>query len=105
MEIIAVSLYFSNFLLSAIAAFLAMLLFRRYHEAGWLLLAVSLLGPFLSLLLRAVHGQQLFPYRTVGSKENGVIHVIYYWHFPGFYTLVVVALLLLIRSARDTRKA
>lgn len=105
MEIIAAILYFSNFLLSAVSASFAALLFRRHRQVGWLLLGVSFLWPFFSLAIRALHGHRLFPYHSEGSDSNGVAHVTYYWQIPGFYMLVVVALLLLIRDDRNARKA
>ena len=103
MEAIAAILYFSQFVLSAIAASLSIVLFRHYRNVGWLLLAVAFLSPFWFLLLRIVHGQPFFTYRTYGPAVNGIPTLTIRYDIPGFYMLVVVALLLLLRDARRGR--
>jgi hypothetical protein len=103
MEIIAPILYFSNFVLSAIAVSLAVMLFRHYRQVGWLLLAVAFLSPFIFLVLRLVHGQPLLTYRSFGPVVNGVAELKLRYDIPGFYMLVVAALLLLIRDARRAK--
>jgi hypothetical protein len=103
MEIIAAISYFSNFAFSAAAAILAVMLFRHYRHCGWLLLAAAFLWPFYTLLLRLINGRPLLTYRSIGSDINGAAQVTYHWQIPGFYMLVVAALILLIRDARRSK--
>ena len=103
MEILAAILHFSNFVLSATAAVLAVTLFRYYRHCGWLLLAVAFLSPFGFLLLRLLHGRPLLTYRSHGPVVDGVAQLTYRLEFPGFYMLVVAGLLLLIRDARRSK--
>lgn len=103
MVTVAAILHFSNYAFSAVAAILAVKLFRHYRHCGWLLLAVAFLSPFGFLLLRFVHDRPLFPYRSFGPGVNGLPHVTIHYDIPGFYMLVVAALLLLIRDARGGR--
>ena len=103
MEIIAAVLFFSNFALSVIAASLAVMLFRHHRQNGWLLLAVAFLCPFFTLLLRLVNGFALLNYRSVGSNAAGQAQEILHYNFPGFYLVVVAALLLLLRDARRSK--
>ena len=105
MEILAAILYFSNLLLSATAAVLAVMLFRHYRHCGWLLLAAAFLSPFGFLLLRLVHGRPLFTYISTGSDANGLAHAPIRYDIPGFYMVVVAGLLLLIRDARRNKQA
>jgi hypothetical protein len=101
MEAIAAVLFFANFALSAIAVSLSVMLFRQHRQIGWLLLAVDFLWPFFTLLLRLVHGMPLLTYRTgFGPVVNGVAQNTIHWQFPGFYMIVVAALLLLSRDSR-----
>lgn len=101
MEILAAILYFSNFVLSATAVFLAVLLFRRFHNCGWLVLAGAFTTPFIFLLLRWFSGHPLFTFMTTGSGVNGVSSVKIHYDFPGFYLAVVVGLLILLRDRRQ----
>jgi len=103
METLAAILYFSNFVFSAAAAVLAVMLFPHYRHCGWLLLAVAFLSPFGFLLLRFMNGRPLFNYISSGSDVNGLAHVTIRYDIPGFYILVVVALLLLIRDVRRSK--
>jgi hypothetical protein len=103
MEILAAILYFSNFAFSAAAAVLAVMLFRHYRHCGWLLLTVAFLSPFGFLLLRFLNGRPLFTYIGSGSDAYGFAHVTIRYDIPGFYMLVVAALLLLIRDARRSK--
>ena len=103
MEILAAILFFSNFALSATAAILAAILFRHYHYCGWLVLAVAFLSPFGFMLLRLLHGRPLLTYRSYGPVVDGVAQLNYHLEIPGFYMVVVAALLLLIRDARRNK--
>jgi hypothetical protein len=103
MEILAAILYFSNFALSGTAAILAVMLFRHYRYCGWLVLATAFLSPFGILLLRLLHGRPLLAYRSFGPVADGAGQLTYHLEIPGFYILVVAALLLLIRDARRNK--
>ena len=105
MEILAAILYFSQFALSATAAVLAVMLFRHYRYCGWLLLAVAFLSPFGFLLLRFLHGRPLLTYRSYGPAVDGLAQLTYRLEIPGFYIVVVAALLLLLRDARRNKSA
>jgi hypothetical protein len=105
MEIIAAILYFSNFLLSAMAVSLAVMLFRHHRNFGWLVLAAAFSSPFAFLLMRLVSGHPLFTYRILGPAVSGAGQVTYRIEIPGFYILVVAALLLLTRNARHENQA
>jgi len=100
---LAASLFFSNFAFSATAATLAVMLFRQSRHCGWLLLAVAFLSPFGFLLLRMLHGRPLLTYRSYGPVVHGVGQLTYRLEIPGFYMVVVAALLLLIRDARRNK--
>jgi hypothetical protein len=100
MEILAAILYFSQFAFSATAAVLAAMLFRHYRHVGWLLLAAAFLTPFVFLLLRFMNGRPLFTYYSIGPVVNGAAQITISYDIPGFYMIVVVALLSLIRDAR-----
>ena len=104
-EIIAASLYFSNFALSAIAATLAVKLFRHYRNVGWLVLAAAFLSPFVSLVMRSASSHRLFTYRVIGQAADGAAQMTYRFDIPGFYIAVVVALLLLLREVRHEGQA
>jgi hypothetical protein len=101
MEILAAILYFSNFALSAIAVCLAVVLFRRFRNCGWLFLAGAFTTPYIFLLLRFFSGHRLFTYKTVGAGVNGVTAVAIHYDFPGFYLAVVIGLLFLVRNRRQ----
>jgi hypothetical protein len=103
METVAAILYFLHFVLAAIAVSLCIMLFRHYRHVGWLLLAAAFLSPFAFLLMRLVNGLPLLTYRSVGSSVNGVSHMTIRYDLPGFYMLVVAALLLLMRDARRAK--
>jgi hypothetical protein len=103
MEVVAAILFFSNYVLVAIAVGLCIGLFRLHRQWGWLVLGVAFLWPFGALLLRLAHGMPFLTYRTVGTNHYGVAQLTYHWQFPGFYLVVVVALLLLMRDARRGR--
>jgi hypothetical protein len=103
MEILAAIAYFSNFALSASAAVLAFMLFRRSRHCGWLPLGVAFLSPFGFLLLRLLHGRPLLTYRVYGPVVDGVAQLTYRVEIPGFYMAVVAGLLLLIRDARRNK--
>lgn len=103
MEAVAAILFISQFVLSAIAASLAVVLFRHSRSVGWLLLAVAFLSPFAFLLLRLAHGLPLLTYHSYGRAANGALQVTVRYDIPGFYILVVVALFLLLREARRGR--
>jgi len=105
MEILAAILHFSNFVFSATATILAVMLFRQARHCGWLLLAIAFLSPFGFLLLRIVHGRPLLTYRSYGPVVDGVAQLNYRLEFPVFYMMVVAALLLLIRDARRNKRA
>jgi hypothetical protein len=99
-EIGAEILYFSQFALSAMAAALCVMLFRHGRQCGWLMLGVAFLSPFGFLLLRLVHGQTLFTYRSISPGANGMPQLTIRYQIPGFYIVVVVALLWLLRDVR-----
>ena len=74
MEAIAAILFVANFALSAIAVTLSVVLFRQHRQIGLLLLAVSFMWPFFTLLLRLVSGMPLLTYRAgFGPAVNGVV--------------------------------
>lgn len=104
MEILAAILFFSNLALSATAAILAVVLFRHYRHCGWLLLAVAFLWPFGSMLLRLLHHMRLLTYRSYGPVVDGLPQLTYHLQIPGFYLVVVAALVLLIRDAKRDKK-
>ncbi len=79
------------------------MLFRHYRQIGWLLLAVAFLSPFAFLVLRLVHGLPLLTYRSQGPIVNGLAQVTIHYDIPGFYLLVVAALVWLWRDARGGR--
>jgi len=105
MEAIAATLYFSNYLLSAIAVSLAVTLFRRHRNCGWLILAGAFTSPFIFLLMRWFSGHPLFTYKSVGPVINGVTTVTYRWDIPGFYLAVVIGLLFFVRDCRHDKSA
>jgi hypothetical protein len=105
MELIAAILYFSNYALSAIAVSLAVILFRRYRNCGWLILAGAFTSPFLFLLMRWFSGHRLFSYKTVGPVVDGAASVTYHYDIPGFYLAVVIGLLFFIRDFRHDPSA
>lgn len=102
METIAAILFFSQFVLAAVAVGLSVALFRHHRQFGWLLLAAAFCSPFVSILLRWMHGMPLLTYYQYGPQVNGVQTVIINWRIPGFYLLVVAGLVLLLRGARQS---
>lgn len=100
MEVIAATLYFSNYALSAIAVCLAVTLFRRHRNCGWLILAGAFTSPFIFLLMRWCAGHPLFSYETAGPVVNDISTVIYRYDIPGFYLAVVVGLLFFVQDHR-----
>ena len=100
LETVAAVLFFLDYALSATAVVLCVVLYRLYRQMGWLVLGVAFLWPFGVLLLRIVHGSPLLTYRSMGTDHYGVAELTYNWRFPGFYVVVVIALLMLIRAAR-----
>jgi hypothetical protein len=105
MEILSAIFYFSNFALSATAVFLAVLLFRRFRNYGWLLLAGGFTSPFFFLLLRLFSGHRLFTYKIVGAGANGVTDVTIHYEFPVFYLAVVIGLIFLVRAGKHGQAA
>lgn len=85
-ETIAAFLFYSNYVLSAIAVTLAVLLYRRNRNCGWLVLAVAFFSPFAILGWRIMHGDHVM----AGLRSN--------WRFPCFYAAMVVGLLLIKRD-------
>jgi hypothetical protein len=102
-EIIAAVLFYSNYVLAAIAIYLCVMLFRNYRNFGWLLLGCAFLFPFIFLAMRAALGRPLLTYRRYGTPIDGVPTLVVNWEFPGFYLIVVAALLLLLRAVRRAK--
>jgi hypothetical protein len=73
-------------------------LFRRSRQRGWLLVSVAFMQPFWTLLLRAIHGRQLFTYMTVGVAPDGSQRINYRVDFPVFYVVAIIGLYLLVRK-------
>lgn len=103
-EIIPAILFFSNYALAAIAIGLSIVLYRHYHQAGWLVLGAAFLSPYIFLALRLIHGQSLLTYRTIRPGTDGIPVVTYNMEIPGFYLITVAGLLLLIREARRGKR-
>lgn len=99
-ETISAILYFSNFALSATAIYLAVKLFRHYQNFGWLILACAFSEPFVLLLIRIIRGKRWFTYISYGPA-GGIAQVTVKWEIPCFYFAIVVALVLLVRGARQ----
>ena len=105
MEAIAATLYFSNYVLSAIAVSLAVILFLRHRNCGWLILAGAFSSPFAFLLMRLYSGNPLLTYKAIGPVVNGAASVTYRYDIPGFYLAVVVGLLFFIRDLKNDKSA
>ncbi|HZV36128.1 MAG TPA: hypothetical protein VFB72_16245 [Verrucomicrobiae bacterium] len=84
-EIIAAVLFYANYILSAIAVILAVMLYRRSRNCGWLVLACAFLSPFVFLGWRLI-------------QREHVLAIQYNWRFPCFYAAMVAGLLLIKRD-------
>ncbi|MDD5141540.1 MAG: hypothetical protein PHY43_14925 [Verrucomicrobiales bacterium] len=103
MEAIAAILFYSRFVLAVVVMGLCIMLFRRYRQVGWLVLAAAFLEPFIHVLMSAVQGKPLLTYRALGSVVNGAMQVKYRLELPVFYVVVATALLLLLWEVRHRR--
>jgi hypothetical protein len=99
-EILAATLHYLNYVLTAIAIGLCIRLFRVHRNRGWLVLAAAFLAPFAAAILRLAHGGSLTTYRSIQMGADGIAVVTYRLEFPGFYALVVIGLLLLVRDPK-----
>jgi hypothetical protein len=100
-EIFAIALAIFRFVLAGAAIVLCVMLFRRAHRIGWLLLAAMFVEPFCSLAVRAAHGRHLLVYRTWGPDTgDGTAHMILHYNISAEYICAVVGLYLLARGVR-----
>lgn len=97
-EITAAVLFYSNYVLAAVAAFLAVMLYLRHRSCGWLVLACAFLSPFYFLVMRKIHGQPLLTYYSAGPVVNGLATVNYNWKLPTFYAAMTIGLFLIKRD-------
>jgi len=100
MEAIAITSHLLHYILASLAVTFCIMLFRHYRQVGWLLVCEVFLEPFAVLLMRAIRGRPLLPYRTMGAGPDGIMHVNYSMDFPVLYILAVVGLFLLVRETR-----
>ena len=105
MEIIAIIFYLSYLVSAALAIYLCVILFRHYHQFGWLLVSVTFLQPFWLLLLRAINGHVALSYMTVGVAADGSQKINYRIDFPIFYVVAIIGLYLLVKKTRNETTA
>jgi hypothetical protein len=105
MEALAILLALSRYALAMASVYLCVLLFRHYRHIGWLILGLSLLDPFVHLLIRLTQGRPLLSYRTTGQTADGLMTISYRWEFPYYWILTVVGLFLLLKAARHEKRA
>ena len=105
MEALAILLALSRYVLAIASVILCVLLFRHYRHWGWLVLGVSLLDPFVHLLIRLVQDRPLLVYRSTGQTVDGMATLSYRWEFPYYWILTVLGLFLLWRATRNGRRA
>jgi hypothetical protein len=104
LEILAAALFVSRFLLAAIAIGLCLLLFGKSWLAGWILLALAFLEPFILELIRLIQNKPLLTYRAVGPVVNGAMTLNYRLEFPFFYLITVVGLFALVKGFQRRTK-
>ena len=100
MEALAIISHLLHYFLAVAALYFCIALFRRQRVWGWLLLSAIFLEPFYLLLMRAIRGRPLLPYKVVSAGSDGIMQVSYRLDFPFFYVLAVVGLFLVFRHAQ-----
>ena len=103
METVALIVYLSRYILSAVAAVSCILLSRRTRRLGWLILGTSFLADFWFLAVRAVCGRPLLTYRKYGPVVDGVAQMNIRIEIPYFGILAAIGLLLLLRSSKENK--
>ena len=103
METIAIILHLLHYVLALLAVIFCIILFRHHRQIGWLLICAVFLEPFVLLVMRAVRGRPLLPYRAMVTGPDGIMHVGYRMDFSVFYIVAVVGLFLLVWEIRRDR--
>ena len=100
MEALAILSHLLLYVLAIIAIALCVRFYRRHRQCGWLFLAAVFLEPFVLLIMRALRGRPLMPYKVVSSSPEPLMQVSYRIDFPFLLTLGVIGLFLLAREVR-----
>ena len=100
MEALAILSHLLHYVLAIIAIALCVRFYRRQRQCGWLFLAAVFLEPFVLLIMRAMRGRPLMPYKVVSSGPEPFMQINYRIDFPFLLTLGVIGLFLLARGVR-----
>jgi hypothetical protein len=100
MEALAILSHLLHYVLAITAIVLCVRFYRRQRQCGWLFLTAVFLEPFVLLIIRALRGRPLMPYKVVSSSPEPFMQVSYRIDFPFLLMLGVIGLFLLAKEVR-----